>query len=74
MQKKLDEIKEYQILAEQWMHESAYVELDKSSPDRREVTSKFYENHFKPRVGTICRWDYQDLIRKRYVCSDLEVS
>ena len=42
LQKKLDELKDYQAYSDEWFQLSSKVELEKSSRDRKDFTIKAY--------------------------------
>ena len=61
MQKKLDELKEYQSYTDEWFHLNSKLETERSSPSRREYTKKLYENFMANVTSTICDWKKGEL-------------
>ncbi len=46
LQKKLDQLKDYQSYSDEWFHVSSKFELERSSSKRKEFTKNFY-NEFR---------------------------
>ena len=57
LQKKLDELKDYQTFSDEWFQLSSKIEFEKSSRDRKDFTRKLYEQFVRNRTSTICDWN-----------------
>jgi tetratricopeptide (TPR) repeat protein len=56
LQKKLDELKDYQTDSDEWFQLSSKIELEKSSRDRKDFTRKVYNDFMSKSHASICDW------------------
>ncbi|CAF0907060.1 unnamed protein product [Brachionus calyciflorus] len=72
LQKKLDELKDYQSYSDEWFHLNSKIELEKSSSNRKEITTSIYNNLLYNTISKICSWN-NDNNNNNMECKNLQI-
>lgn len=56
LQKKLNELNNFQKYSDEWLHLNNKLNKEKSSANRRKFTQNFYENYMNNSTNYICKW------------------